>query len=302
MGDRFIKLVMVSRCSAITRKGGRCSIDGKSNVRDASGNLVARPLLRGAPYCLFHARPFVTHRVSCDPPFLVLAIDLETTGVDPLRDRVLELGAYQIGVGDYGAKFSSTVHVDASIRQERGAEAAAIHGIPNCEIDSSPSFAIMWARFQEFLKSLMVITPSANMDTDSETDEPTLTPLSGEPPTLVLVAHNGMRFDFCVLLVECIRHDMGTELLEQCLLVDSLSIVRCAAPCDLQGCVKLQCLARRCCDMDGICAHRALDDCVVLAAVLEHIATRYNLCPVQLIRHFTEKFDATASVVGAYLE
>ena len=287
----------MARCTALTRKGTRCSVDAKSKFCDANGNLVARPLLNGASQCLFHIRPFVTRRVLRDPPYVVLALDLETTGVDPLRDRVLELAACRVGVGMHGVSFSSTVYVDVEIRKERGVEAAAVHGIGDDDIDISPTFSCVWRRFEQFVSNLLVVEPASDSDTEAEDYEPGPTRLLEERPKLVLIAHNGIRFDFCMLLSECMRHNVGTALLEQCLFVDSCSIVRCAAPPDLQGCSKLQCIANRCCDVHAFRAHRALDDCVALASVLEYIAAWFGVRLSDLVRHFLEQLDLSACYI-----
>ena len=61
----------------------------------------------------------------------------------------------------------------------------------------------------------------------------------------------------------------------------------------LGGCAKLQCLARgRCAELQ---AHRALDDCIALRAVLQHLADLLGISVLDLLRPFAMKFDASAS-------
>ena len=60
-----------------------------STMVDSAGRSVAAPLRKGADYCLFHVRPFATQPASLSGPVIVLYLDLETTGVDPTRDRTV---------------------------------------------------------------------------------------------------------------------------------------------------------------------------------------------------------------------
>ena len=62
---------------------------------DSAGRPVAEPLRKGSPYCLFHTRPFATKPVCETGPVVALYMDLETTGVDVVKDRVVEIAALQ---------------------------------------------------------------------------------------------------------------------------------------------------------------------------------------------------------------
>ena len=77
------------------------------------------------------------------------------------------------------------------------------------------------------------------------------------------------------------------------LFVDTLSIVQ-SVVADLGGCAKLQCLVRGYCT--ELQAHRALDDCIALRAVLQQIADRLGIPILDLLRPFAVKLDVHASV------
>ena len=111
---------------------------------DASGRAVAAPLRRGSPLCLFHARPFSTRPACVTGPVVVLYLDLETTGVDVSRDRVVELAASQGQEAAHlpGANFAEVVHVSEGVRWTDGAQAATrVHRMPNYEVAQGTSFA-----------------------------------------------------------------------------------------------------------------------------------------------------------------
>ncbi len=86
---------------------------------------------------------------------------------------------------------------------------------------------------------------------------------------LLVLVHNGFRFDFALLLFECQRHSLSWSPLERWLFVDTLEVLRGFGVEDLGGCLQLQCLARVAGGAEGLRAHRALDDCVALRGVME---------------------------------
>jgi len=91
-----------------------------------------------------------------------------------------------------------------------------------------------------------------------------------------------IRFDFAMLLFETLRHGMSWGPLEQWLFVDTLAIVQAVGIANLGGCAKLQCLVRGHCV--GLRAHRALDDCIALRAVVQGIAELFGVDPIDLLR------------------
>ena len=62
----------------------------------------------------------------------------------------------------------------------------------------------------------------------------------------------------------------------------------------LGGCAKLQCLVRgHCAELQ---AHRALDDCIALRAVLQHLADMVGIPLLDVLRPFAMKLDVHASL------
>ena len=78
---------------------------------DSSGRLVAGPLRRGSPLCLFHAKPFMYHTAAPTGPLVLLLLDLETTGTAVGVCRIVELAAVQAVdcLGCSGACFAQVV-------------------------------------------------------------------------------------------------------------------------------------------------------------------------------------------------
>ena len=112
-----------TKCCGTTRAGQRCQMTSASTMVDASGRAVAAPLRRGSPFCLFHARPFSTRPACVTGPIVVLYLDLETTGVDVSRDRIVELAASQGQEAAHlpGANFAEVVHAPEELRRTEGA-------------------------------------------------------------------------------------------------------------------------------------------------------------------------------------
>ena len=146
------------KCNGTTRAGTHCQMTAGSNMLDSSGRSVAASLRKGSPFCLLHARPFSTQQASIEGPIVVVYIDLETTGIDVSRDRIVELAAAQGQEAAHvpGASFSEVVHVPSDVRQTPGAQAAArVHGIPDDEIERGTSFPESWARFLYFAEACL---------------------------------------------------------------------------------------------------------------------------------------------------
>ena len=250
---------------------------------------MAEPLQRGGAYCRIHARPFVTHTVEgVIGSAIVLFLDLETTGVDVSSDHIVELACCHAPSDPHigGAVFSTVVRATAEDT------AAHVHGITQREIAAAPAFSIAWARFLEFVDHLQRIAVHEHSDSECEPEAcPTM--LSPELPTVLLAAHNGHRFDFAVLLFELLRHGMCWGPLEQWLFVDTLAVVQAVGVSTLGGCAKLQCLVRGHCQ--GLQAHRALDDCIALRAVVQGVAESYGIRTLDLLTPLVVRLDIAAS-------
>ena len=220
---------------------------------------------------------------------MVLLLDLETTGVDVANDQLVELAAYHAPTERHvrGAAFSTVVK--PSVEDSAG----HIHGIGPNELSQGLPFGVAWSRFLDFVVGLQrVSTPFADHN-DSDDDGTSMVVLPSDGPSVVLVGHNSIRFDFPMLLFECLRHGRSLSPFEDWLFVDSLLIVQ-GVVAMLGGCAKLQCLVRgRCAELQ---AHRALDDCIALRAVLQHLADLLGIPVLDVLRPFAMKFDANASL------
>ena len=160
-------------------------------MADSNGRLVAGPLRRGSPYCLFHSRPFTYSPVHTSGPLVLLLIDLETSGRDVSQCRIVELAATQVfdRIGLPGASFAQVVKVDDEILRTPSAMAAsAVHGISDDEILASPPFTTVWRRFLDFIESVLNNYVQDNGDSDEEHGLPQP---PDDPPTLLMAAHNG---------------------------------------------------------------------------------------------------------------
>ena len=96
-----------------------------------------------------------------------------------------------------------------------------------------------------------------------------------------------------MILFELVRHGMSWGALEKWLFVDTLALVQAVGISNIGGCAKLQCLVRRHCV--GLRAHRALDVCIALRAVIHGIAESYGVRSVDLLRPLVLSLDAPAS-------
>ena len=252
---------------------------------DLNGKLVAGPLLRGSRYCSFHAKPFVYTPAVTSKPLVLILIDCETTGTDISQCRIVELAATQAfdHTGLPGASFAQVVRVDDEILRTPSALAAsAVHGISDDEILASPPFVTVWERFLEFVDSLL---NNCVRDNDDSDNEPGLPQIPDEPPTLLAAAHNGYvdmemcafrcfclftslfgsvlsyryKFDFPLLLAECVRHELSLSPLRRWLFADTLAILEATkqAVGEVGPCLKLQCLVCNYATPEDLRAHRA---------------------------------------------
>ena len=237
-----------------------------SSMVDAAGRSVAAPLRKGSSFCLFHAVPFSTKPVRPTGPVVVIYLDLETTGVDVSRDRVVEIAATQSFDSAHmpGACYAEVTCVPEEILRTPGAQAAArVHGIPDSEIAQGAAFPVSWARFLAFTEAVLNNAIHEASDS-SDDDEPPLPRPLDDPPSLLVAAHNGRRFDFAVLLFECHRHKLPMTPFRRWFFVDTLHVLE-SAKAELGGaCMKLQCLASAVIDTGELRAHRALGDCIAL--------------------------------------
>lgn len=112
---------------------------------------------------------------TCEKAFI--AFDLETTGLSPECDRIIELSAVKFENGKAGETFSTLVNPGRQI----SAQITDITGITNQMVRNAPNEQTALADFVRFIGSDAV------------------------DGTVPLVAHNGIRFDIQFLLYACSR-------------------------------------------------------------------------------------------------
>ena len=94
-------------------------------------------------------------------------------------------------------------------------------------------------------------------------EQPKLPHVKAESPEIVVVAHNGIKFDFPFLLSECYRARMSLDFFAKLKYVDTLSIVRAIDGHLYGGCMKLQFMLLHLGERGegtSLRAHRALDE------------------------------------------
>ena len=219
---------------------------------------------------------------SCEA--IIAYIDLETNSLDVLSGRIVEIGAL---IDGSRAMFSTVVHpgYDASL------DDASVHGIPHQELLSGPCFAEAFRRLDRLLRhaSLSVV----ESDDDSEDDRSPAVAMK-QNLEVALVAHNGAKFDFPFLLAECMRAGVGPAAMSSWIYIDTLDVLRAT---DRAGeCKKLQCALRVCSGPPSLRAHRALDDCIALEAVVRHVSSYLGITPWALLRPFAYRLDENATV------
>lgn len=104
--------------------------------------------------------------------------DLETTGIDTVKDRVVQFAAKIRG--DNGYEESYTSYVNPAPRR-MSSMAAKVTGIVQKQLTHAPCFATMWKEFQ------LRVTASGQVD------------------ELQLVGHNSATFDDCLMVAELER-------------------------------------------------------------------------------------------------
>ena len=252
-------------------------------MRDAAGRFVAEPLRKGGRFCRFHTILFPREPArACES--IVVYIDLETNSLDVLSGKIVEIGAL---VDGSRATFSTVVHPG----RDAPLDDASVHGIPHEELLSGPSFREAFARLDEFLRNASLIVLES--DDDSEDGRPPAVTMK-QDLQVCLVAHNGASFDFPFLLSECVRASVGPAVMSSWIYVDTLDILRAT---DRAGeCKKLQCALRVCCGPPTLRAHRALDDCVALEAVVRHVSASLGIKPWALLLPFAFRLDEASAV------
>ncbi len=273
----LVMLKCPHQCRALARTGKRCGITEVSQTRTSDGKAANLSLRQGLRQCLFHLDLFCVAEAKPEHP-IVVYLDFETNGLSPLRDHIVEIGLVSHRCD---AKFSTVVR-PPTISPE-----PAIHGIPPEELQQGPSFAEAFSRCVHFLEHLLVTCIADDLDSTDE-EEVDFESRFRQAPTLLLCAQNGLKFDFPFMLSECVRNNMPLHCFEKWLYVDSLIVFRAASE---SSCLKLQCLRALAQHREGIAAHRALDDTIVLRDVTTYYAERLGLSVEHLLGSFAGSLD-----------
>ena len=112
---------------------------------------------------------------------------------------------------------------------------------------------------------------------------------------ICLAAHNGFKFDYPMLLCECLRNNIPWYPMQKWRYVDTLVLTRALDAEVYGGCLKLQCLVRRCASHTDLRAHRALDDCFFLRDVVLNLSQLLDTTIVDLLRPFVVNMDWQAT-------
>ena len=269
------------RCAGLTSKGKQCKITTDSTLRDdRCGSVLASELLRGGGrFCSFHAKLFETCVYDVRNQHAhVFFIDLETTGLDVARSYIVEFAAVDL---ESNAIFSTIIRPPGGIQsEERG-----IHGIPADEINTGVDFKTAFDRFLSFVATLNKRRARH----------------SAEVCETVLAAHNGKKFDFPMLVRECVEYEIPIRVMDRFKFVDTLEVVSAledgmTAP----KCHKLQCLGmaiqQDAFGIGCVVAHRALDDSLKLKKVCIDLSDVLGITPMRLVAEFAEQLECESTL------
>lgn len=90
----------------------------------------------------------------------VVFFDLETTGLSPLFDRIIEFAGIKILRGVPPQSLTMLIKPDIEI----SAENSAIHGITNKDVENSPSESESAPKIREFLENLPLVAHNSKFD------------------------------------------------------------------------------------------------------------------------------------------
>jgi len=96
-----------------------------------------------------------------DPPLSFVVLDTETTGLDPARDRVIEVGAVRLDASLREVdRFSSLVRPDVPVPLA----VARMTGIDASELREAPPFAEVFASLEAFARGALLVAHNAAFD------------------------------------------------------------------------------------------------------------------------------------------
>jgi DNA polymerase-3 subunit epsilon len=89
-------------------------------------------------------------------------IDFETTGLDPMVDRIIEYGVALFKNGEYSMSFGGLVNPEVPLSEE----AARVNGITDEELQKAPVFADVFPTIEAGLKDFVPVAYNAEFDRD----------------------------------------------------------------------------------------------------------------------------------------
>lgn len=194
-----------------------------------------------------------------------VAIDCETTGVDPVRGRVIELGAVRFEGGIEVARFSELVAID----QDLDPFITRLTGITDQDLDGKPRFEKLAKDFVDFL---------------------------GDSP---LVGQN-VQFDISFIEEELKRLPAGMDLrLARSAVHDTLPLARAFFP--TLPSYGLGALARQL-GVELAQAHRAAEDAAATGRVLVNLLQRARRIPFGELDALSRLLGGAAFTLGALID
>ena len=91
-------------------------------------------------------------------PFTVF--DIETTGMSPVRDRIVEIGAVRVEVDGSYSRFETLVNPAVAIPYA----VSRVHGITDEMVKDAPKFTEAGYAFQEFVRGSRLVAHNARFD------------------------------------------------------------------------------------------------------------------------------------------
>jgi len=83
--------------------------------------------------------------------------DIETTGMSPSKDRIVEIGAIRVERNGKESRFSSLINPGVKVSPE----AISVHGIDNQMLSGAPRFASVAKRFIDFASGSTLVAHNA---------------------------------------------------------------------------------------------------------------------------------------------
>lgn len=194
-----------------------------------------------------------------------VSIDVETTGLDPQRDRIIEIGAVRYEGGRLQETFTALINPGCALPPQ----IVALTGITDGDLEAMPSFGEVWPRLLAFL---------------------------GQSP---LIGHN-LEFDLSFLSEEAARAGQGGPDLAAYSRLDTLAISRMLLPLAPGHALDALLQQLGLCD-PGERLHRAADDAAATGRLLWWLYEHARGFPAPVLRAALGWLEpAREQMVGLY--